>query len=108
MLGIIKKSLTKYQDEIMRFTLGSDIDEYDEKYADVYKTEWYSRKESIARTIETIYYSSLPLNPDMIVGLFIGEWFNCISCDLEDLNYYGLLGVAISVIRNIEEVRGVK
>ena len=103
MLEIIKESLTKHQDGIMKFTLGDEVDEYGDKYSDVYRIEWYSHSESIARTIETIYYSSLPLSPDMIVGLFIREWFNCVGSDIENLNYYGLLGVAISVIKDIEE-----
>ena len=103
MLEIIKESLTRHQDGIMRFTLGDDTDEYGEKYVDVYTTEWRSHKSLIARAIETIYRSSLPLTEDMIVGIIVNEWFNCIGCDVRDLNYYGLVGVAVFIMKDIEE-----
>lgn len=108
MLEIIKESLTNHQDGIMRFTLGDDTDEYGEKYADVYTIEWGSHKRIIARAIETIYKSSLPLTEDMIVGIIVNEWFNSVGCDIRDLNYYGLVGVAVFIMKDIEEYKEVE
>ena len=44
----------------------------------------------------------MPLKPDMLVGIIVNEWFNYVGSDVEDLNYYGLLGVAIEIIDYIE------
>ena len=99
---IILEALKKHEDGIMQFTLGDIVDENDERYCDVYKYEWGNHSETIVNAIEVIIYSSIPLKPDMIVGIIINEWFNCVGSDVEDLNYYGLLGVAIEIITYIE------
>lgn len=99
---IIMEALKKHEDGIMQFTLGDIVDEYDERYCDVYNSEWENHSEEIAVSIENILYSNMPLKPDMIVGIIVNEWFNCVGSDVEDLNYYGLLGVAIKIIDYIE------
>lgn len=100
---IIMEALKKHEDGIMQFTLGDIVDEYDERYCDVYKYEWEDHSEIIVNAIEVIIHSSMPLKPDMIVGIIVNEWFNCVGSDVEELNYYGLLGVAIEIIDYIEE-----
>lgn len=105
MLEIIKKSLTKHQDGIMKFTLGeTTIDEDNEiKICYVYSAEWSQHSENIAISIKNILMSDMPLEANMIVGIIVNEWFNYVGCDVKDLDYYGLLGVAISIIKDITE-----
>lgn len=99
---IIIEALDKYKDTIMQFTLGDIADEDGVKYCDIYEYEWGYHGGNIINTIETIISSSIPLKPDIIVGIIISEWFECVNNDIEDLDYYGLLDVAIKIIDYIE------
>lgn len=99
----ILEAFELHTEGIMQFTLGNVVDEYDEKYCDVYKYEWVNHRHVMVKSIETIMQSNIPLKPDMIVGIIVNEWFSCVGCDVEDLNYYGLLGVAIEIINYIED-----
>ena len=101
---IILKALRIHEDGIMQFTLGEVTVDEDEtiKCSDIYSSEWENHSEEIAVSIENILCSNMPLKPDMLVGIIVNEWFNCVGSDVEDLNYYGLLGVAIEIIDYIE------
>lgn len=101
---IIIEALKKHEDGIMQFTLGEVTVDEDEtiKCSDIYSSEWKNHSEEIAVSIENILCSNMPLKPDMLVGIIVNEWFNCVGSDVEDLNYYGLLGVAIEIIDYIE------
>ena len=101
---IILEALRVHEDGIMKFTLGEvTVDEDGTiKCSDIYSSEWENHSEEIAVSIENILCSNMPLKPDMLVGIIVNEWFNYVGSDVEDLNYYGLLGVAIEIIDYIE------
>ena len=101
---IILEALRVHEDGIMQFTLGEvTVDEDGTiKCSDIYSSEWENHSEEIAVSIENILCSNIPLKPDMLVGIIVNEWFNYVGSDVEDLNYYGLLGVAIEIIDYIE------
>lgn len=101
----ILEALKLHTDGIMQFTLGEVTVDEDEtiKCSDIYSSEWGNHSEEIAVSIENILCSNMPLKPDMLVGIIVNEWFNYVGCDVEDLNYYGLLGVVIEIINYIEE-----
>ena len=71
MYNKIKRSLKKHEDGIMQFTLGDVVDEYGEKYSEVYRIEWGNHISYIAKTIENIFFSNMPVKEDMIVGIII-------------------------------------
>ena len=102
---VVLEALRMHEDGIMQFTLGEVTVDEDEtiKCSDIYSSEWKNHREEIAVSIENILYSNMPLKPDMLVGIIVNEWFNYVGSDVEDLNYYGLLGVAIEIIDYIEE-----
>ncbi|CUN38520.1 hypothetical protein [Clostridium disporicum] len=101
---IILEALNMNADGIMQFTLGEVTVDEDEtiKCSDIYSSEWGNHSEEIAVSIENILCSNMPLKPDMLVGIIVNEWFNYVGSNVEDLNYYGLLGVSIEIIAYIE------
>ena len=86
----IIKLLEKYENDIMQYTLGSSIDEYDKRYAEEYEYEWEEHKSSIAYTLDKLLNYFGGLSPIYMTYIIITEWGDIMTFDEGDLNIEGL------------------
>ena len=86
----IIKLLEKYEDEIMKYTLGNSIDEYDKRYAEEYEYEWDEHKSSISYTVDKLLSYFGELAPGAMSYIIISEWSGVMTFDEGDLNIGGL------------------
>ena len=93
--------LEKYEDEIMRTTLGGATDEYNDRYAMVYKWEWKEHKSLIAYTLKRIINSNTLINSTGLAFLIIAEWSGVMTFSEGDLDIKGLEVVCGAILECI-------
>ena len=98
----IIKLLEKYEDDIMQYTLGSSIDEYDKRYAEEYEYEWREHKVGIAYTVNELLSYFGELVPLAMSYVIIAEWSDVMTFDEGDLNMKGLEEVCKYILGELE------
>lgn len=86
----IIKLLEYYEDEIMKNTLGDSVDEYEKRYAEVYKLEWKDHKQCVAYTLEKLNDCGISVSPTGLAYVIITEWSGVMTFSDGDLNIEGL------------------
>jgi hypothetical protein len=98
----IIKLLEKYEDEIMKNTLGDFIDEYDERYAEVYKWEWKEHKSSIAFVLDKFISSKNKIDAIGFAYVIVCEWSGVMTFDDGDLNIIELEEICKKILNELE------
>lgn len=93
--------LEKYEDKIMQYTLGSSVDEYNKRYAEIYSWEWGEHKYAIAYSIAKILEYTKSLNSTGFAYVIISEWSGVMTFDEEDLDIEKLTGVCEDIIKEL-------
>lgn len=97
--------LEKYEDDIMKNTLGSDIyEEYgdkDEKYAEIYKWEWNDSKKCIANVLKELINYGTIITPNAFVFIIITDWTSVMTFSKGDLNIEGLEKVCEKILKEL-------
>lgn len=78
--------LEKYEDLIMKYTLGSKKSEWGEKYADVYCYEWKDSKHDIALTVSEMIKNGYIVSSEGFAYIIIAQWAGVISFEDKDVN----------------------
>lgn len=98
----IIKLLEKYEDDIMQYTLGSSIDEYDKRYAEEYEWEWREHKVGIAYTVNEVLSYFGELVPLAMSYIIIAEWSDVMTFDKGDLDIVGLNNVCEKILLELK------
>lgn len=93
--------LTKYEDKIMENTIGDSIDEYGERYAEYYKTEWRDTKHDIATTIESIINSGEDIVSIGFTYIIISSWSGVMCFNKGDLKIKELEKTCIEILNEL-------
>lgn len=94
---MIIELIEKYKDDIMEYTLGSQKDEDDELYSEIYKWEWKSCKDRLATDIDNLKPAQMKLTPEILTYLIINQWRG-VWCDESDLNIAELKKLSSKII----------
>lgn len=94
----IIKLLEKYEDKIMENTLGNHIDEYGERYADVYCWEWKDHKYGIAYTIDKLFKYDENINSIGMAYIVVNEWSGVMTFHKGDLNMDNLIKICEDIL----------
>lgn len=98
MRDTIVRLLEKYEDQIMEYTLGNYIDEYGERFAEVYKWEWKGHKEDIAYTISRLVKYGVDINSIGFAYIIVDEWAGVMTFDDGDLDMNNLRKVCEDIL----------
>lgn len=98
MKNIIIKILEKHEDRIMKNTLGSSIDEYGVRYAEVYCWEWKDHKYGIAYAIDKLIEYGVDISPIGFAYIIISEWSGVMTFDEGDLDMEELINVCKDIL----------
>jgi len=98
----IIKLLEKYEDDIMKYTLGDSIDEYDKRYAEEYEYEWEEHKSSIAYTVDKLLNYFGGLSPIYMAYVIIAKWSDVMTYDDGDLDIVGLNNICEQILSELE------
>lgn len=93
--------LEKYEDKIMQYTLGSSVDEYNKRYAEVYSWEWSDHKHDIAYVIANLIAYNTEINPIGFAYVIISEWSGVMTFSKGDLDIEKLTGVCEDIIKEL-------
>lgn len=98
MKNTIIKLLEKYEDRIMKNTLGSSIDEYGNRYAEVYRWEWKDHKDAIGYTINKLLGYGININSMGMAYIIVNEWGGVMTFDNGDLDMDNLIKVCEDIL----------
>lgn len=90
--------LEKYEDRIMKNTLGCSIDEYGNRYAEVYCWEWKDHKDAIAYTIDKLINYGVNIKAIGLAYIIINEWSGVMTFDDGDLDMLNLKQVCKDIL----------
>jgi len=97
----IIKTLEKYEDEIMKNTLGDSVDEDDQRYASVYVYEWTDHKHGIAWIIEKLLKSKTQVSAEGFAYIIISQWTGVMTFQEGDLNIKALTEVCAKILKEL-------
>lgn len=98
---LIIKMLEKYEDRIMEYTLGSSVDEYGVRYAEVYCWEWKDHKYGIAYAIDKLIKYGVDISSIGFAYIIISEWSGVMTFDEGDLFINGLTSVCKDILMEL-------
>lgn len=98
MRDTIVSLLEKYEDRIMKNTLGCSIDEYGNRYAEVYCWEWKDHKDAIAYTIDKLIKYGVDINSIGFAYIIVNEWAGVMTFDAGDLDMNGLIKICEDIL----------
>ena len=95
--------LIKYEDEIMEVMFEESKDEYGERYAEVYKVEWYYYKQSIVKTLYDMYIADVKKDTliTSLAYMLLTNLMNITSID-EDTDIEKLINISHTIFKELE------
>ena len=94
--------LEKYEDEIMKYTLGNSNSKWGGRFADIYCMEWDCHKAEIANIITNLIEYGINVNPNEFAYVIISEWSGVITFDKGDLNIDGLTNICKTMLNELK------
>lgn len=96
--------LTKYENEIIEYTLGSNVNENNEKYLNMYKYEWKNAKHDISKTVSRLIKSKVNVCAESIATyIIISAWSDVVNFNRDNLNISKLVELCINIKNEILE-----